>query len=300
MLGAILGPIAGPVIGGVVNSIFGGSSGSGGSTQAQQNLSPGAGAGAAVGNVLIGQAGANAANQAAGQQVAGRLSAINTINSAGVAQQTLNQPYISSGVDSTLKLDAATANIDPNSLTKPFSMADATNSDAESYARQQALGAINNAASVGGTQLSSGNYAALATEAAGIGSQFQNQAFAQNLATKEFDAGLLNRQQAVGQTAVTNQNSLVSTNANQVAGFQSGIGDVQAAGTIGSQQALSGGYSAAANNILGSASGVLNSAGNSIGNLLGLNQPQPGVVDAAQNAAQSGDQLSMVENYAGT
>jgi hypothetical protein len=296
--GAILGAVAGPLISGVVGNLFGGGSSSS-PQQQQQTTNAGAGAGAAVGNVLIGQAGANAANTAANQQVAARSGAVNTINYTGAQQQALNQPYIRSGVDATNKLDQATAAIDPNSLTKQFSMADATNSDAESYARQQALGAINNAASVGGTQLSSGNWDALMKASAGIGAQYQNQAFSQNLAQKEFNAGLLTREQAVGQTATNNQTSILGTNADRVANLQAGIGDVQAAGTIGAQEALTGGYSAAANNILGSASGVLNSAGSQIGNVLGLNQPQPGVVDTAQNAAQSGDQYSMIENYAG-
>lgn len=280
--GAILGAVAGPII----NGIFGGNSSPSPSPSPAPSQNTGAAVGGAVGNVLIGQAGANAANTAANQQLTARSGSINTINAAGGQQQALLTPYINSGVDATNKLNQVVGGIDPNSIAKPFTMADATNSDAETYARTQALGAINNAASVGGTQLSSGNWDALMKSAAGIGSQFQNQAFQQNLASKEFDSGLLRGQASSGQAAAGSLASIVGNNANNVAGYQSGIGDVQAAGTIGAQEALSGGYSAAANNILGGASSALGSAGTAIGGLLGMNgQPvtggnDPGVLDS--------------------
>ena len=364
IFGSIIGAVAAPVLGGLVNGIFGGGgSGGGGGQQYTTNTGQSSAQPTSGTSLASGIAGYNAYNNATGIQqgasgqavnaltgntaqaqnyIGGGLTNANTYinNATGAAtnaiqgglagaQQSLN-PYIQAGnTGLSVEQQAATG----QGQFAPFTMADATNSTAEQYALQQALGAQNNAAALGGTQLSAGNIMALQQNAAGVASQYQGQAFNQYMAQNQQALGTAQGLAGLGANAssqlaatnmragedISNVQTGAGTNlanlstgaATQLANTSSGLGvnlanqytglgNAVASNTLGAANALAGGVSNFANQP-GIASGLGSAgawAGGQVGNLFGLGGNNYGTT-GQQNYSQDGGVGLNIENQPG-
>jgi hypothetical protein len=139
-------------------------------------------------------------------------------------------PYAAAGGPALAALEAGTAA--GGQFNKPFTMADATNSEAERVARERGLDAIQNSAAYKGGLISSNDMQGLNKFAADTAAQYENQAFNQDLATKQNNYSNLNNLVGIGDNA---SRALASaTGANAVgAGNAIGTGQINSAGVLG-------------------------------------------------------------------
>ena len=207
-------------------------------TQSAQTL---AGAATQSADVL-----ATGATTAAGQKVAADTAALGSINNATTQQTSLAQPYMSAGTDALATLSAG---LQPGGqFNKPFSMSDATNSEAYKFAAQ----AGNSVMATGGTQLSSANV----NSQMQIASQFEQQAFNQWLASNNLTLGALQQQIATGQRSASQLATELGQAGVSAATIQQNIGIDQAGGTTGAATAKAGGITGAATAVAGGITGA--------------------------------------------
>lgn len=163
-------------------------------------------------------------------------------SSAAAQQRADLKPWTTAGTTAIGQLSQATQPGGQYAAGKQFTMADAQNSDAEQYAQKQAMQASQNSAAARGGLIGTNEQQSLQANAAGIGSQYQNQAFNQWLQTNQQQLNALQSVAQVGQSSATN---VADTTANlTLAGA-----NAQAAGTIGSANAISGGASSLTNQL---------------------------------------------------
>lgn len=188
----------------------------------------------ALGNLGSAILQSNASGNAA-QQVAAAAANANQEQLAMYNENVaLQAPYRAAG---NTALGQITAGTQPGGqFNTPFTMSMAQNMPAYQFAEQQGQGAINNAATAGGTSLSSANLQNLAQFNAGNAAQYENQAFNQWLSQNNQTLGALQSQAGLGQSATNStqtagQNLATATNNNLLTS-----GNAQAAGTLAQTQ----------------------------------------------------------------
>ena len=151
---------------------------------------PWAAAGAIGGALIASDAASGAANKSA-----------DASKYAADIQAKQKQPWVDAGKKG---LDLLTAGVAPGGqFNKPFTMADAQNSEAEKFAQQRANESVTNSAAARGGYLNSNALRTAQDTAGAIGSSYQNQAFNQNLAQNQMALGAVESLAQTGQTAAT-------------------------------------------------------------------------------------------------
>jgi hypothetical protein len=235
----------------------------------------------AGGATTAGQDIAAAAPVTAQQMNAGLQQGIDTTNATTGQISTNLQPAVGAGTQAlnTLSTGLQTG----GQFNKPFTMADAQNTDAYKFALQEGKSAINNAAAAGGTQLSSANTQALGTMATGLAASTEQQAFNQNLQTNQQQIGALQGVANTGQTATGQLDQQLANAGASTATAQTAMGSNTAAGTMGTAQA----NATQAQNVASADAGGVTGAANA--NAAGLT----GVGNIVTNTAQTNANLNM-------
>jgi hypothetical protein len=190
-----------------------------------------AAAGAVVGGIISSQGAQGAADtqaQAGQAAIAGQERML-------ASQQALEAPYQQGGLQALQQLLQGTA--PGGQFTTPFSMAD---SPAQQFATKQSLAAMQNQMAVGGQGLSSNALAGAGQLAGNIGSQYEAQAYNQWLANRQQQFGQLQNIAGMGQAAASGQAANIGQAGANIANLQTGIGNAQAAGQVGSANAMGG------------------------------------------------------------
>jgi hypothetical protein len=223
-----------------------------------------AAAGAVVGGYLSSQGSQNAANtqaQSGQAAIAGQQQML-------ASQQAIQQPYVAAGQTALQQLLAGTA--PGGQFTQQFAMKDlptaspyvAGESQAQQFATKEALAAMQSQMAVGGQGLSSNAIVGAGKLAGDIGSQYEQQGYNQWLQSNQtnFNQALAGQQQAqsvfqmnqnnalnplqniasMGQASASGQAANVGSAGQNIANLQTGIGNAQAAGQVGSANALGG------------------------------------------------------------
>lgn len=173
---------------------------------------------------------------AAGQQVAGYREGIGTAERILAEQKANQQPYMAAGTTALKQLQEGLA--PGGAYNRPFTMADAQNTDAYKFALNEGKTAINNASAAGGLQLSSANIESLGKFAEGTAAQYQQQAFSQWMAQNNLTIGGLQGLINSGQVSTAAVQSALAQAGISIETLQSNIGQAQAAGTLGSANSL--------------------------------------------------------------
>lgn len=172
---------------------------------------------------------------AAGTQAAAGEAAIAGQQQMLASQQALEAPYQQGGLQALQQLLTGIA--PGGQFTQQFSMAE---SPAQQFATKEALAAMQNQMSVGGQGLSTNAIVGAGKTAANIGSQFEQQAYNQWLASQQQQFGQLQNIAGIGQAAASGQAANIGQAGANIANLQTGIGNVQAAGQIGQANAIGG------------------------------------------------------------
>jgi hypothetical protein len=213
----------------------------------------------AVGSVASGILGANAASSAAKQQAQQEQNALNFQEQVYAQQQANQAPFLKAGTASLSQLmaDLGNGTFGPNTVQAPAPFAAPTLAQAEQYpgyqfaAQQGSKGILEGAAAAGGAisggtlksldafnqnlaQSSYGNEfnQALQTYGAGL-AQYQSQLQGQQQAFQQLYAPT-----ALGEGAIANINATGTQTAQSLGQLLQNLGATQAAGTIGSANAL--------------------------------------------------------------
>lgn len=150
-----------------------------------------------------------------------------TKQAADIAAQQ-RQPWVDAGSAALKRLSEGLA--PGGEYTKKFTMADATNSEAEKHALETGLGSIQNLAAAKGGLLNTNALQATTKFAEDTAATYENQAFNQWLAQQQMQLGAQQSLAQVGQTAV---NQVADTNANAIlAGANAQAGNTIAQGNI--------------------------------------------------------------------
>jgi len=222
-------------------------------------------AAAIVGGALIAS---DASHSAANTQSASGQAAINSQQQALASQQAIQQPYVAAGQTALQQLQQGTQ--PGGQFTKQFAMKDlptaspyvAGESQAQQFATKEALAAMQSQMAVGGQGLSSNAIVGAGKLAGDIGSQYEQQGYNQWLQSNQtnFNQALAGQQQAqnvfqmnqnnainplqnlasMGQASASGQAANVGNAGTNISNLQTGIGNAQAAGQIGSANALGG------------------------------------------------------------
>lgn len=223
-----------------------------------------------IGSLVTGLMGAEAASSAAETQAAAGQAAIGSQERALAEQRKLMQPFVGAGETALQRLVAGIA--PGGEFAQPYQLGEALpamgtfkaeETEAQKFARDQALKAMQEQMQRGGQGLSTNAIVGAGDLAAKIGSQYEQQAFNQWLAQQEmgYNRALggrqlsLQEQQAqrqaqlsplefltnIGQAGAAGQAANVGTSAANIGNLQTGIGNVQAAGQIGSTGQLTQG-----------------------------------------------------------
>jgi hypothetical protein len=212
---------------------------------------------AAAGTIGGAAISANAANAASQDQ-------INADNAANAQQRKDQAPWTTAGGTAVTQLAQETQ--PGGQFNTNFTMADATNSSAETYAQQNALDASQSSAAAQGGLIGTGEQGQIETNAAGIASQYQGQAFNQWLAQNQQQ---INAQQSLAGEGMQSAANVADTGANLTVG----AGNAAAAGTVGSANAVSGGLSSLTNQMTTLSSLFNNTGTNPQGIGSGYNTP---------------------------
>lgn len=234
--------------------------------------------------LAAGQKLATGYGDAAAQEVAGYRAAEDMARQT-LAQQTANQqPYMQAG---TQALSTLGEGLKPGGqYNRPFTMADAQNSEAYKFALQQGKEAIGNASAAGGLQLSSSNIQSLGKFAEGIAAQYEQQAFDQWMAQNNLSLGALQQMVNTGQISTNQLQSALAQAGVSMETFESNTGRAQAAGTLGAASALA---NAGQQSAAYQAGGITQAAGaTAAGQEKAANYTAGGITGAA-NAAAAGD-----------
>ena len=221
-------------------------------------------------SIISGLLGADAASSAAETQAAAGQQAIAAQERALAEQRALMQPFVGAG---TTALQRLVSGVGPGGeFAQPYQLGEALpamgtfkaeETEAQRFARDQALAAMQEQMQRGGQALSSNAIIGAGDLAAKIGSQYEQQGFNQWLAQQQeaYNRSLGGRQLALteqqaqrqaqlspleylaslGQAGAAGQAANVGQAGANIAGLQTGIGNVQAAGQIGQAGALAGG-----------------------------------------------------------
>lgn len=190
------------------------------------------GAASLIGGYMSSQGAQNAAQTQAQAGQAG----IQTQQQMLASQQALQQPYVAGGNQALQQLLAGTA--PGGQFTQPFKMQD---SQAQQYATKSALDAMQNQMQVGGQGLSTNAIVGAGQTAANIGSQYEAQAYNQWLTSQQQQFGQLQNIAGMGQAAASGQAANIGQAGSNITSLQTGIGNAQAAGQVGSANAMSSG-----------------------------------------------------------
>lgn len=211
------------------------------------------------GAAVVGGIGAYMGSQASQNAANTQANAAN--NAAGLSyaefqqQQANEQPYLQAG-DGAL----STLQQDMPSLNAAFTTQDFQQSPGYQWQLQQGLNAINSSSAARGLANSGGTMASLNNYAQGAANTDYQQAFnnyeTQNSNTFNHLASVA----GLGQTAVAGSNQAAQTAGSQIGGAITGAANAQAAGQVGSANAITGGLNTAVN---GGMSGLM------ISNLMG-------------------------------
>jgi hypothetical protein len=182
-----------------------------------------------------------AAKDASAQQIAGGQAAKTDISGAATQQTALAQPYMSAGTSALSRLSEGLKT--GGEFNQPFKMEE---SPQYKFALEQGMQAIEGKAAKGGTQLSSGNLAAMTGYAVGEAGQFEQQAFSQWLASKNLDIGTLQNMVRTGQVSSQQLAQELGQAGVSQATIDQYIGNVGAAGTVGAAAATAKGITGAA------------------------------------------------------
>jgi len=194
-------------------------------------LAVGVAAVGAVGTIAAADMSANAAKSAAETQA-------NAAATANAQQRADQAPWRDAGGAAITQLGK---DISPGGqFTKPFTMADATNSSAEQHALQQGKIAIDNSAAARGGLLSTNDIQDNTKFAEGTAASFQNQAFNQWLQQNQQQLNAKQSVAGVGQSAAQNT-------ADNSANILMAQGSAQAAGQIGAAGAYNKGLTSITN-----------------------------------------------------
>lgn len=181
---------------------------------------------------------AEAAKSAAETQASAGRAAVAGQQQALTQQQALQEPFRTAGMTA---LDRLVQGTQPGGeFAKPFSMAE---SPAQQFATKEALAAMQSQMATGGQALSSNAIIGAGKLAGDIGAQYESQAFNQWLASQQQAMSPLEFLASQGQAAASGQAANVGGAASNISGLQTGIGNVQGAGQIGSANAMAGGIS---------------------------------------------------------
>jgi len=289
---------------------------------AQSAANVNVGAATQQGNILA-PAAATSANQIAQGATAAGAQNVAAINQAlNVSQQTLqqqaalNQPYINAG---NTALNTLNAGLQPGgAYNTAFTMSDAQNMPAYTFAEQQGQQAIQNVAAMGGQVQGTNLQQQSANFAENTASQYETQAFNQWLAQNNLSLGALQNMVKTGQTSTAalqsalsqygvsaetlNQNlgsaeGTATTNAanTQAAGTQ-GVANAQAAEAVNIGNAQSAGIMGVGSANAAGTVGVTNALGAGLttaGNNLSLANAQSTAAGAAyMNNLNSASNLS--------
>lgn len=182
----------------------------------------GAAAIGATATIGSGLASADASRSAANKQ-------IDATNAANAQQRADQKPWMDAGKGALATLTTGLA--PGGDFSKPFTMADATNSVAEQHALDQGTQAIQNSAAARGGLLNSNTLQDLTTFGQSNAATFENQAFNQWLQSRQQQLNANQSLAGLGQSSATNV-------ADTGAGLTVGAGNAQAAGTVGQANAV--------------------------------------------------------------
>jgi hypothetical protein len=196
--------------------------------------------GAGAVSLIGGYMQSNAAQSAADAQTQAGQAAIASQQQMLGQQQALEAPYQQGGLQALQQLLTGTA--PGGQFTTPFTMAD---SPAQQYATKSALAGMQNQMAVGGQGLSSNAIAGAGQLAGNIGAQYQAQDYSQWLANRQQQFGQLQNIAGMGQAAASGQAANIGQAGSNISNLQTGIGNVQAAGQVGSANAVGGALNSA-------------------------------------------------------
>ncbi len=235
-----------------------------------------------AGSIFGGITGSNAAKTASGQQVDAENKALDFQKQIWGQEQQNIAPWLSAGSTSIADLMKALqggqfgAGSNPNApqfngtFTAP-TLAEAQNSPGYEFTRQQGTKGVLQGAAAAGGAISGGTLKALDTFGSGLADTTYNNVFNRSLATygaglqgyqaklAGYGADLAKQNQEFGQMfapaqlgeqAATGINAQGNQTAQNVGNLMAGIGNAQAAGTVGSANALTGAVTGGANNLL--------------------------------------------------
>ena len=220
-------------------------------------------------SIVSGLLGADAAGSAAQTQAAAGQQAIGSQERALAEQRALMQPFVGAGQTALQRL---VAGVSPGGeFAQPYQLGEALpamgtfkaeETEAQKFARDQALKAMQEQMQRGGQGLSTNAIVGAGDLAAKLGSQYEQQAFNQWLAQQQdtYNRALTGRQltlgeqqaqrqaqlspleflAAQGQAGAAGQAANIGAAGTNIAGLQTGIGNVQAAGQMGQAGALGG------------------------------------------------------------
>jgi hypothetical protein len=304
---AVVGTVAGvnALTGGQITSMLTGQKTPAQAAQDAQNANIAAGGVAAANAKAAGNIQATAATQAGDILAGGATTAGDTLAAAApVSAQQMNAG-LQQGIDTTnAATDKIAANLQPTigagtqaltslstglqaggQFNKPFTMADAQNTDAYKFALQEGKTAINNASAAGGTQLSSANVEAQGKMATGLAASTEQQAFNQWLSSNNMTLGALQNAVKTGQISTEQLNQQLAQAGVSTATAQTAMGSNTAAGTMGSAQAKA----TEAQNVSSAKAGGVTGAANA--NAAGLT----GVGNIVTNTAQTNANLNTAQ-----
>jgi hypothetical protein len=296
--------VAGTALGGIVAANAASQSAStiaGGAVAAANVLAPAA---TAAANIQAGAATQSAntlatgATTAAAQQVAGETNALGTANSVLGTQTTNQQPYMKAGTDALATLAAGLA--PGGQFNKPFTMADATNSEAYKFALAQGTQALNNTDAAKNGTLNSNNIQDNITFAEGTASTYEQQAFNQWLQANNLTLGALQSQVASGQLSTAQLQTALAQYGVSSETINQNIGTSNAAGTTGAANATAAGEVGAAKYTAAGITGAANATAAGLtgqANAIGAGQAQVGNI-ATQTMSDIGNQLSTAGSLA--
>lgn len=210
-----------------------------------------------VGSVAGGILGSNSSKTASGEQVAAQNASMTNAQDIYNANSANYTPYITEGTAALSQLGTGLGQ--NGSLGRQFTQADFQQSPAYQFNLQQGQNAINNAQSVRGGALSGGAQKAIQGYSQQNANNAYNTAYNQFTQNQQQNYQQLSGQAAQGLNATNALGNLGSQYANQVTGINTNIGNAQAAGTMGSANALSsmfGGALSAGSSLMGGSSGL--------------------------------------------
>jgi hypothetical protein len=229
--------------------------------------------------LVSGVLGADAATSAADTQAAAGRASIEEQRRQYDTTRADLAPYRQLGTDvlptlrSALGLDGGTG-----TLTKPFSF-DVTQDPGYQFRLGEGTKAIENSGAARGMQLSGATLKELLKYGQDYASGEFNQAFQRDQATKAQLFGILSGTAGMGQGATNTQVQAGQASAANIGNTLTGIGNVQAAGQIGSTNAVTGALTGAGNTAMNAYTlrQILNPSLNAI--TAGVNLPSAGAGD---------------------